>query len=149
MSGQSCLFVFTVCVAAANQMLRHRLCAAHVAVLLTLSLLAALPGGALLYTRGTAPRASLPSAICLASWHPAAVVQVLNALEHRFDNPSNIPARELAKLIYGRDSVFARDPTPQQIAGITRQDLQGFLTTWERPDAAVLGICGDFDSLQV
>ncbi|KAI3426252.1 hypothetical protein D9Q98_008627 [Chlorella vulgaris] len=75
--------------------------------------------------------------------------QVLNALEHRFDNPSNIPARELAKLIYGRDSVFARDPTPQQIAGITRQDLQGFLTTWERPDAAVLGICGDFDSLQM
>ncbi|KAL4857736.1 putative zinc protease-like protein y4wB [Chlorella vulgaris] len=78
-----------------------------------------------------------------------ACLLVLNALEHRFDNPSNIPARELAKLIYGRDSVFARDPTPQQIAGITRQDLQAFLTTWERPDAAVLGICGDFDSQQM
>lgn len=41
--------------------------------------------------------------------------QVLSALEHRNDNPSAIPGRELAKMIYGKGSVFARDPTPEQV----------------------------------
>lgn len=42
-------------------------------------------------------------------------LQVLSALEHRNDNPSAIPGRELAKMIYGKGSVFARDPTPEQV----------------------------------
>ncbi|KAL4448464.1 hypothetical protein ABPG75_005683 [Micractinium tetrahymenae] len=75
--------------------------------------------------------------------------QVLNALEHRNDNPSAIPSRELAKLIYGPGSVYARDPTPQQISSITADDVRGFLAKWERPDAAVLGIVGDFDPGQM
>jgi hypothetical protein len=58
---------------------------------------------------GTAP---LRCAVCTAG-----TAQVLNALEHRYDNPAAIPARELPKLIYGRDSVFAREPTPEQVAG--------------------------------
>lgn len=40
---------------------------------------------------------------------------MLNALEHRNDNPSAIPSRELAKLIYGPGSVYAREPTPEQV----------------------------------
>jgi hypothetical protein len=44
-----------------------------------------------------------------------AEVQVLNALEHRYDNPSSIPSRELSKLIYGADSVFARESTPASV----------------------------------
>ena len=52
-------------------------------------------------------RAPLPSPV-------AQPKQVVNSLEHRNDNPASIPPRELAKLIYGRDSVFARDPTPEQ-----------------------------------
>ncbi len=43
------------------------------------------------------------------------VLQVYNRLEHQNDNPSAIPTRELGKLIYGKDSVFARSPTPQQV----------------------------------
>lgn len=42
-------------------------------------------------------------------------MQVQNALSHRNDNAANVPRRELAKLIYGRDSVFARNPTPEQV----------------------------------
>jgi hypothetical protein len=42
-------------------------------------------------------------------------MQVLNIVEHFYDNPSTIPKRLLAKLLYGRDSVFARTPTPSQV----------------------------------
>ena len=47
--------------------------------------------------------------------HLPTEAQVLNALEHRYDNPSSIPARELSKLIYGADSVFAREATPESV----------------------------------
>ncbi|KAL4438208.1 hypothetical protein ABPG77_010569 [Micractinium sp. CCAP 211/92] len=78
-----------------------------------------------------------------------AKTQILNALEHRNDNPSAIPSRELAKLIYGPGSVYARDPTPEQISSITVEDARAFLARWQRPDAAVLGIVGDFDPRQM
>ena len=42
-------------------------------------------------------------------------MQVLNALSHMNDNAAAVPPRELAKQIYGRDSVFARNPTPAQV----------------------------------
>ena len=31
------------------------------------------------------------------------------------DNAAAIPGRELGKLLYGKDSVFARNPTPEQV----------------------------------
>ncbi|EFN56163.1 hypothetical protein CHLNCDRAFT_7930, partial [Chlorella variabilis] len=84
-----------------------------------------------------------------APCRPVPPKQVLNSLEHRYDNPSSIPARELPKLIYGRDSVYAREPTPEQIASISVDDMRTFLATWQRPDAAVLGIVGDFEPRQM
>ncbi|GAB4817295.1 hypothetical protein N2152v2_004341 [Parachlorella kessleri] len=72
--------------------------------------------------------------------------QVFNYLEHQNDDPRSIPGRELAKLIYGKHSVFARTPTPQQVQGIGQEDVRQYLSTWERPDMAILGIVGDFNS---
>ena len=69
--------------------------------------------------------------------------QVLNVLEHRNDNPSAVPARELAKLVYGSGSVFAREAEPAAVAGISAADVAAFLATWERPDAAVLAVVGE------
>lgn len=46
--------------------------------------------------------------------------QVLSALEHRNDSAAAIPGRELSKLVYGRDSVFAREPTPEQVRAAPR-----------------------------
>lgn len=43
------------------------------------------------------------------------VMQILNFLEHQNDSARNIPRRELGKLIYGNDSVYARTPTPEQV----------------------------------
>lgn len=63
-------------------------------------------------------------------------------MEHLYDNPSTIPKRMLAKLLYGRDSVFARTPTAAQVAALTRQDVVNHLARWQRPDTAVLGVAG-------
>lgn len=74
--------------------------------------------------------------------------QILNLIAHRNDNTAVIPPRELRKLIYGPDSVFARGPTATQVAGMTQPDVAEFLQKWERPDNAVFGVAGDFDSKQ-
>lgn len=66
----------------------------------------------------------------------------MNIVEHLYDNPSAIPKRMLAKLLYGHDSVFARTPTAAQVAALTRRDVAEHLTRWQRPDTAVLGIAG-------
>ena len=46
------------------------------------------------------------------------LAQIQNRLAHLDDNASGIPGRELSKLLYGRDSVFARNPTPEQARGL-------------------------------
>lgn len=74
--------------------------------------------------------------------------QMLNLITHRNDNAAVIPPRELRKLVYGQDSVFARSPTAAQVANFTTADVADFLHTWERPDGAVFGMAGDFDSKQ-
>lgn len=51
-------------------------------------------------------------------------MQVLNALSHMNDNAAAIPGRELAKQIYGRDSVFARNPTPAQVLASAETKVQ-------------------------
>ena len=71
-----------------------------------------------------------------------AMVQVLNLIAHRNDSASAIPRRELSKLIYGPDSVFARSPTAAQVGSVTTADVAAFLHTWERPDSAVFGLVG-------
>lgn len=75
--------------------------------------------------------------------------QVLNILEHMYDNPGAAPRRLLARLLYGRDSVFARTPTPDQVKAINRADISRHLATWQRPDNAVLGIAGSFADIML
>ena len=67
---------------------------------------------------------------------------MLNLIGHRNDNSAVIPQRELRKLVYGTDSVFARSPTASQIASVTSADITNFLHAWERPDGAVFGMAG-------
>ncbi len=70
--------------------------------------------------------------------------QALNSLAHKNDNASGIPGREVSKLIYGKDSPYAREPTIAQVSSITADDAKTWLATWERPDTAVLGLVGSF-----
>ena len=73
------------------------------------------------------------------------IVQVLNVVDHLWDNPAAIPKRQLGKLLYGADSVFARTPRPEQVQGVTRDDIIAHLARWQRPDNAVLGVAGAAD----
>ncbi len=67
---------------------------------------------------------------------------------HRNDNAAVIPGRELKKLVYGADSVFARSPTASQVAAMSAADITDFLHAWERPDGAVFGMAGLATSVQ-
>ena len=69
-------------------------------------------------------------------------LQVLNLIAHRNDSAAVIPPRELKKLVYGPDSVYARGPTTAQVANMTNTDVVAFLQKWERPDNAVFGMAG-------
>jgi len=70
--------------------------------------------------------------------------QVVSLLRHRDDSPGAAPGREAARMIYGAGSVFARNPTVEQVNAIQRKDLENYLKKWQRPDAAVLTLVGDF-----
>jgi zinc protease len=48
-------------------------------------------------------------------------------------------------LVYGRDSIYARVPTKAQISSVTRADMAAYLARWQCPDAALLGVVGDFE----
>lgn len=83
--------------------------------------------------------------LCVATANccqPPFCLQVLNLIAHRNDSSAAIPRRELGKLIYGRDSVFARSPTEAQVQTVSTADVSDFLHTWERPDNAVFGLVG-------
>jgi len=69
--------------------------------------------------------------------------QAMNSYLHRNDNPSAIPAREAARLVYGRDSVYVQQPSIKGLSGISVEDARQWLGQWERPDTAVLGIVGE------
>ena len=75
--------------------------------------------------------------------------QAINYLDHKNDNPNAIPARELAKLIYGKNSVYAREATQDSVERIEVEDIQSYLSTWIRPDNAVLGLIGDLSTSEM
>jgi hypothetical protein len=53
------------------------------------------------------------------------------------------------QVLYGEQSVFAREPQSAAVQRFSTADLQAYHATWERPDNAVLGICGDFQTDQM
>jgi zinc protease len=71
----------------------------------------------------------------------------LNAtISRRNDEPMGIATRELAKLGYGANSVYARQPEYATVASITRDDLLAFHNRFVHPNNIILGLVGDFDS---
>ncbi|GLI58631.1 hypothetical protein VaNZ11_000366 [Volvox africanus] len=71
--------------------------------------------------------------------------QVLNALEHQNDSPAAIGRRKITKLLYGAESIYARTPTQEGLSSISPEDLRSYISRWERPDGAVLGVVGAFE----
>ena len=75
--------------------------------------------------------------------------QIKGAISRRNDTPSEIASREFQKLIYGKNSPYARVAEYADIDGIAREDLINFHQTYVRPDRIILGIVGDFDPIKI
>jgi zinc protease len=74
-----------------------------------------------------------------------AKLQIRGGIARRNDSPDGIAGRELAKLIYGPQSPYARSVDYASLNQIQRADLVAFYQTWVRPDRMILGIVGDFE----
>jgi len=62
------------------------------------------------------------------------------------DDPQGIVFRELRKVVLGADSPYARVPTYDTLAAISRDDLVAWHDRYFHPDRVILGLVGDFDS---
>jgi zinc protease len=72
-----------------------------------------------------------------------------DAISRRNDDPSQIASREAAKLVYGVNSPYARDPEYATVAAVTRQDLIDWHARTVSPNNIIFGIVGDFDSAKM
>ncbi|MBD0262295.1 MAG: insulinase family protein [Tolypothrix sp. T3-bin4] len=75
-----------------------------------------------------------------------AKTQERGSIARRNDNPNDIASREFQKLIYGKDSPYARTTEYATIDKISRADLSQFYQQYFYPNNMILGIVGDFDS---
>jgi zinc protease len=78
-----------------------------------------------------------------------AKTQLKGAIARRNDDPDDIASREFSKLIYGQNSPYARTVEYSTLQAISRDDVVNFHQTYIRPDQAILGIVGDFDTEQM
>ena len=73
---------------------------------------------------------------------------VMADIARQNDNPDRIINREFAKLVYGRDSPYARVASYDTINSIIRQDLVDWHATYFHPSRIILGLVGDFETEQ-
>ncbi len=75
--------------------------------------------------------------------------QADDSISRRNDAIGSIAGREAAKLAYGADNPYTREPEYATIAAITRQDLIDWHKTYIQPNRIILGISGDFDTTSI
>src|ERR687886_1295448 len=75
--------------------------------------------------------------------------QEAGQIARRNDDPNGIAGREFQKLIYGKDSPYARTVEYQTLNKIAREDLLAFYQQYVHPENMILGIIGDFDSAKM
>jgi len=73
-----------------------------------------------------------------------AKIQQRDRIARRNDNPNAIVFREFRRIIYGKDSPYARQPEYDTINSITRQDLIEFHREFFQPESVILAVWGDF-----
>lgn len=75
-----------------------------------------------------------------------AKTQAKGGIARRNDDPDDIASREFRKLIYGKDSPYARMTEYATVDAIAREDLVQFHQKYFQPNNIILGMVGDFDS---
>ncbi|NJN85846.1 MAG: insulinase family protein [Leptolyngbyaceae cyanobacterium SL_7_1] len=71
--------------------------------------------------------------------------QQQGAIARRNDNPEDVASREFQKLVYGKDSPYARTVEYATLNNISRTDVVEFYQRYFAPQNLLLGIVGDFD----
>jgi zinc protease len=75
-----------------------------------------------------------------------AKVQQRTIISRRNDNIGNITSREFSKLMYGKDSPYARHAEYATLDAITRQDMINFYNAYFHPNNTYMAVWGDFKS---
>jgi zinc protease len=78
-----------------------------------------------------------------------AKIQHRSSIDRRNDNMNQIASREYRKLIYGPDSVYARQTEYATIDNITRDDLVAFHKKYYHPNNMIMALWGDFDTKEM
>ena len=72
--------------------------------------------------------------------------QVMASIARQNDDPDGIVSREFAKLVYGKDSPYARVESYATVNNISRQDLIDWHARYFVPNRIILGLVGDFQT---
>lgn len=78
-----------------------------------------------------------------------AKMQAHSMIARRNDSVGGIAGREFDKLIYGPESVYARQEEHATIDNITREDLVEFHQKYFGPNNTMLAVWGDFDTKEM
>lgn len=73
-------------------------------------------------------------------------IQLRSAISRRNDQPAQIATREFAKLIYGAESVYAREPEYATVNAVSREDLVAFHRRFYGPGQTIVALWGDFET---
>lgn len=76
-------------------------------------------------------------------------IQQRTAIARRNENIRGIASREFSKLIYGKESPYARHAEYESIRAVNREGIVDFYNTYFHPNNAWLGACGDFKSKEM
>jgi predicted Zn-dependent peptidase len=69
-----------------------------------------------------------------------------DGIARRNDEPTSIAYREFGRLLYGKDSPYARQTEYDTINSITRADLVAFHREFFQPENVIVGVWGDFQA---
>ncbi|PKL48201.1 MAG: peptidase M16 [Candidatus Riflebacteria bacterium HGW-Riflebacteria-2] len=77
------------------------------------------------------------------------MISARSSVSRRNDRPASIGDREFEKVIYGKDSPYARHPEYATLNAISRDDLKAFHQRVFRPENVQMAIWGDIDSKKI
>jgi zinc protease len=75
-----------------------------------------------------------------------AKIREKTAISRRNDDVGQIAYREFQKVIYGKDSPYARQTEYATVEAITRQDIVDFYNKYFFPNNTIMAVWGDFNS---
>ncbi|MGE5570433.1 MAG: M16 family metallopeptidase [Rhodospirillales bacterium] len=78
-----------------------------------------------------------------------AKINAREGIARRNDDPGAIASREFRRVLFGKDSPYARVPEYATIDSITRDDLVAFHRQFFQPENVILGAWGDFDAAEM